>query len=126
MMKKKNILAVDDMPTMLSMIRFMLRGEYQIFPANSVKDARALLERTDLQMDLVLLDLDMPVASGFELLQEIKSNPDLQHLPVIMLTGNTEQESVIRAVQAGAIGYIVKPFTEENLKQKIRAALKFK
>jgi len=124
MMKKKNILAVDDMPPMLSMIRFMLRAEYQIFPASSVKDARALLERTDLQMDLVLLDLDMPVASGFELLQEIKSNPDLQHLPVIMLTGNTEQESVIRAVQAGAIGYIVKPFTEENLKQKIRAALK--
>jgi DNA-binding response OmpR family regulator len=123
-MKKKNILAVDDMPPILSMIRYLLRDEFQVFPANSVKDALALLERSDMQIDLVLLDLEMPVTSGFQLLKEIKNTPKWRHLPVIMLTGNADSDSVIRAAQAGAMSYIVKPFTEEVLKQKVRAALK--
>jgi len=124
MKKKKNILVVDDMFPILTMIRSLLRAEFQVLPANSGKDAIAFLQRSDLQIDLVMLDLDMPGMSGFELLREIKNDPKWRHLPVIILTGNADLDSVVRAAQGGAMDYILKPFTEEILKKKVRAALK--
>jgi CheY-like chemotaxis protein len=123
-MEKKKILVVDDMPPILSMLKLLLRAEYQIFPVSSGKEAMALLERSDMKMDLILLDVDMPAMSGFELLKKLKSDPKLWNLPVIMLTGHADQDTVIRAAQAGATDYIVKPFTEEILKKKLRSLLK--
>lgn len=101
----------------------MLRAEFQVLPANSGKNALALLQRNDVPMDLVLLDLDMPIISGFEVLKAIKNDSKLRHLPVIILTRNADQDSVTRAIQSGATAYIVKPFTADIQKQKLRAAL---
>ena len=123
-MNTKRILAVDDMPAVLSIIKVLLRGECQVFTANTVKAAMDMLETDDLQFDLVLLDVDMPGKSGFDMLKMIKDNPKHQNLPIIMVTGNADQDSVVKAATAGIAGYIVKPFTEDVLKKKVRAALK--
>ena len=123
-MKTKRILAVDDMAAVLSILKVLLRGEFEVFTTNSVKAALDLLETDKLKFDLVLLDVDMPHVSGFEMLTMLKGNPNFQYLPVIMLTGNADQASVIKAATAGAMDYIVKPFTAEVLKKKLRAALK--
>jgi len=123
-MEMKRILAVDDMPPILSTLRIFLRGEFHLHPVNSATEAAQLLEKGDLEFDLILLDVDMPVMSGFELLKKIKSNPKLQAVPVVMLTGRVDSNSVLEAISSGAADYIVKPFTEDILKKKIRAVLK--
>jgi CheY-like chemotaxis protein len=123
-MEKKRILVVDDMPPILSMIKLLLREEFQVFPVNSGAAALELLEASGVIFDLVILDVDMPGISGFELLTRIKSNPITQDIPVVMLTGNADQYSVIRAAKSGAAGYIVKPFTEDILKKKVHSVLK--
>jgi len=123
-MKTKRILAVDDMPAVLDIIKVLLRGEFEVFTTNAVNTAMKLLETDDLKFDLVLLDVDMPHVSGFEMLKMLKGNPNFQDLPVIMLTGNADHDSEIKAAAAGAMDYIVKPFTAEVLKNRLRAALK--
>ena len=123
-MEKKRILAVDDMPATLSIIKTLLRAEYEVFTTNSVKTAMKMLETDDLKFDLVLLDVDMPNVSGLEMLRMLKGHPNFRDLPVIMLTGRADQDSVVKAATAGAMDYIVKPFTAEVLKRKLRTALK--
>ena len=123
-MAMKSILVVDDMPHILSMIRYMLRTEYQVFPFTCGEAAMEFLERDDtVKIDLALLDVDMPVISGLEVLRTLKSHPLLRDIPVIMVTGNADQEIVLTALKAGVLDYIVKPFTEDTLKKKIRAVL---
>lgn len=73
----------------------------------------------DSQIDLVVLDWNMPRMSGFELLKTIKSNENYKHIPVIMCTTENEKEKIIKAIQAGANNYMVKPFTEQELTKKI-------
>ncbi|WP_031483254.1 response regulator [Maridesulfovibrio frigidus] len=69
--------------------------------------------------DFVILDWDMPVMNGIELLNKIRSSEDYQELPVLMLTAHAESIDVILAVQAGATNYIVKPFAPNTLYKKL-------
>ena len=123
-MNTKCILAVDDMPTVLSILKTLLRGEFQVFTANSVKIAMGILEKGNVKFDLIFLDVDMPHVSGFEMLEMLKSNPNFQNIPVIMLTGSADPDSVIKAISAGAVDYILKPFTADVLKRKLYTVLK--
>ena len=123
-MKMKCILALDDMPPVLSLIRSMLRTQYQVFPFTCADTAMEFLEQDDVvAIDCVLLDIDMPGISGIEVLRTLKSHPALRDVPVIMVTGNSDRDTVLKAIQAGAKDYIVKPFTEDILKKKIRSVL---
>lgn len=65
--------------------------------------------------DLVLLDLNMPRKDGREVLQEIKNDPSLRHLPVVILTTSKAEEDILRSYDMGAAGYITKPVTFEGL-----------
>jgi two-component system chemotaxis response regulator CheY len=61
----------------------------------------------------------MPNMNGFELLKAIKADPDLKSLPVLMVTAEARKEDIVLAVQSGASGYIVKPFTKATLEDKV-------
>ena len=69
--------------------------------------------------DFVITDWNMPNMTGLELVQEIRKDPELKHLPVLMVTAEAKKENVLMAIKAGVNNYIVKPFTAEVLKEKI-------
>jgi DNA-binding response OmpR family regulator len=73
--------------------------------------------------DMVISDWEMPHMSGIELLQWVRSHPDLGHTPFLMTTANTSREDVIRAIRLGVNAYITKPFTVDTLTKKMAALL---
>lgn len=73
--------------------------------------------------DVVLLDVKLPDADGFEILQKLRAHPVFKTVPVIMLTGSATRESVIRGLAAGADGYMTKPFEAESLIRAVRTVL---
>jgi two-component system chemotaxis response regulator CheY len=71
--------------------------------------------------DLCLTDWNMPNLNGLDLLKQIKADPKLQAMPVVMVTTEAEKERIVEAVRCGAVNYIVKPFTPEILQEKLKA-----
>ena len=69
--------------------------------------------------DFVVSDINMPNMNGFDLLKAIKADPDLKSIPVLMVTAEARKEDIVLAVQSGAAGYIVKPFTKATLEDKV-------
>jgi DNA-binding response OmpR family regulator len=69
---------------------------------------------------LAILDIMMPHADGFELLEIIRAKPDWYHTPVIMLTARSQEKDIVRALDMGASDYVIKPFLPEELKARIR------
>jgi two-component system chemotaxis response regulator CheY len=76
------------------------------------------------QFDFVITDVNMPNMSGLELLENIKQSEKLKDIPVLMITAEANKDSVLRAAQIGADGYIVKPFSKATLENKISKILK--
>jgi two-component system chemotaxis response regulator CheY len=70
--------------------------------------------------EFVVTDWNMPNLDGLQLLQAIRKTPALKHLPVMMITAEAKKENIIAAAQAGASGYIVKPFTAATLAEKLQ------
>jgi two-component system, chemotaxis family, chemotaxis protein CheY len=117
------VLVVDDSRTMARLARnlLMLIGFNEV---DDVYDGTTALARLQgRQYGLVLCDWNMQPITGYALLKQIRADPNLQRLPVIMVTAETTRENVIAAREAGANGYIVKPFSGETLKQKVAAIL---
>ena len=71
------------------------------------------------QFDFVISDWNMPVMDGLTMLQQIRADPALTKLPVLMVTAEAKKENIIAAAQAGASGYVVKPFTAATLDEKL-------
>ncbi len=113
------ILVVDDMSTMRRIVKSLLEqlGFSNIDEAEDGKVALQKLENG--QYDFVITDWNMPNMTGLELVEAIRSNENLKHLPVLMVTAEAKKENVIMAIKAGVNNYIVKPFTAETLKEKI-------
>lgn len=80
----------------------------------------------DFQPDLICLDLRMPVLDGFETLKRIKENPETRHIPVIIVSGVSQQESVVRCLEHGADDYLAKPFNVRILQARLEASLRKK
>lgn len=113
-------LVVDDFSTMRRIVRNLLKelGFVHVKEAEDGVDALAKL-RTD-QFDFVVSDWNMPNMNGLELLQAIRADDKLKHLPVLMVTAEAKRENIIIAAQAGASGYVVKPFTAATLSEKLK------
>jgi len=120
----KRVLIVDDDPTQRRLLEVSIgRQGYDTLSAESGRDALALLNSDVAQtIDLVLLDVAMPEIDGLAVLAQIQ--PILPHLPVIVLTAHGGVETVVQAMRAGAVDFIVKPASPERLQVSIENALK--
>jgi two-component system chemotaxis response regulator CheY len=118
-------LVVDDFVTMRRVVRSFLR-EIGFAEHDIVEEANgtAALERLRAEaVDVVVTDIEMPTLGGFELLSAIKRDARLRHLPVLMVTAEARKDEILRCTQAGATGYLVKPFTRATLEEKLRVAV---
>lgn len=113
-------LVVDDFSTMRRIVRNLLKelGFVNIQEAEDGVDALSKLRRDD--FDFVISDWNMPNMSGIELLRAIRADEKLKHLPLLMVTAEAKKENIIMAAQAGASGYVVKPFTAATLEGKLK------
>ena len=117
--KDMNVLVVDDFPTMRRIIRGLLK-ELGFNNVEEAEDGRdALNKRNSGAFELVVSDWNMPNMDGLELLKAIRADEALKHLPVLMVTAEAKKDNIIAAAQAGASGYVVKPFTAATLEEKL-------
>lgn len=114
---QKRILAVDDTAIILTRISNTLREEYEVITVNSGVRALKYLEME--KPDLILLDIQMAPRDGIETLQEIRAMKGREDIPVIMLTGVEDKEIVLKSAKLGICDYILKPFSSDNLIQRI-------
>lgn len=116
-------LVVDDFSTMRRIVRGLLKeiGYNNCEEAEDGVDALSKLKLA--KYDFVVSDINMPNMTGFELLKAIKEDPNLKHLPVLMVTAEARKEDIVLAAQSGAAGYIVKPFTKATLEDKVNHIL---
>jgi two-component system chemotaxis response regulator CheY len=113
------VLIVDDYNTMVRIIRNLLRqlGFEHIDDANDGSEALAKMQQR--KYGLVISDWNMEGMTGYDLLQQVRANPELAATPFIMVTAESKTENVIAAKKAGVSNYIVKPFNAQTLKSKI-------
>lgn len=117
-------LIVDDFSTMRRIVRNLLK-ESGFADADEAEDGVVALNKLrNGRFDFVVTDINMPNMNGFQLLNEIKKDEKLKHLPVLMVTAEARKEDIVLAAQNGAAGYIVKPFTKATLEEKITLILK--
>lgn len=118
----KRILVVDDDAMNLKMAEFILKQKnYEVVKANSGMNCLATLLNE--QVDLILLDIEMPVMNGMVTLERIKSNPDYQKIPVMFLTASADMDSVKEACKLGAIDYVKKPFLPQDLLGRVEKVI---
>jgi putative two-component system response regulator len=118
---KSIILTVDDDPIILNSIMSALKPEYDVRPFTSGETALKFLGGNS--VDLILLDCNMPRMSGFDVLQILQRDEVLRHIPVIILTGSVDGEDEIRALEMGAMDYLLKPFRRKSLMTRVRLQL---
>jgi putative two-component system response regulator len=116
------ILAVDDAEDLLALIGKALASEYQVKLAADGGDALTLAAEAP-QPDLILLDVEMPGATGFEICQLLKEDPATAHIPVIFLTGHVEPAEQLEGLDAGAVDYLTKPINAKLLMARVRIHL---
>ncbi len=114
------ILVVDDFSTMRRIVRNLLK-ELGFSNVHEAEDGIEALKKLRAEpFEFVVSDWNMPNMTGIELLREIRKDPALKHLPVLMVTAEAKKENIIEAAQAGASGYVVKPFTSVTLDEKLQ------
>jgi len=117
--KDMKILVVDDFSTMRRIIKNLLKdlGMTNVTEADDGQTALPILKQGGI--DFLVTDWNMPGMTGIDLLKEVRSDPNLASMPVLMVTAEAKKEQIIAAAQAGVNGYVVKPFTAAVLKEKI-------
>ncbi len=123
MLKLLNVLAVDDDMINLKLLKSMLKKTEivaEVIEAGNGFDAIGILKSRD-DIDLILLDIVMPVMNGIEMLKVVRSDEKLKQLPIIVLT--TDETKKSEALELGANGFLMKPIRINELKEKIDSVL---
>jgi len=115
------ILIVDDDLELTNYLKMLLGSDYNIFGCNNVDDALKTLK--DNKISLILSDIIMPIKSGFSLCEEVKKDPKLKNIPIILLTAKATVESQIEALDKGADALVTKPFDPSYLLTLIKSTL---
>ena len=116
---KLRILVVDDFSTMRRIVRNLLK-ELGFTNVDEAEDGAIALQKLQSGgFEFVVTDWNMPNMDGLELLQTIRADGALASMPVLMVTAEAKKENIIAAAQAGASGYVVKPFTAATLEEKL-------
>lgn len=123
--KKPTILVVDDMTTTLLLLHDLLKDTYEVKIAKSGTKALEILESPN-DIDLILLDIEMPDINGYDVCKRIKNNETIKNIPIIFITGRTSQEDEEYGLNLGAIDYITKPFNKAIVKLRIKNYLDLK
>ncbi|MDO8736662.1 MAG: response regulator transcription factor [Thermoleophilia bacterium] len=124
-MPNETVLIVDDDPDVLHNTKEALsRAGYRVLTAVDGSAARQISR--DEHPDVILLDVDMPVTSGFEVCKSIKSDASLKHIPIIFLDEKPATEDVVAGFEIGAHDYMAKPYVKEELVARVGAAARFK
>ena len=117
-------LVVDDFSTMRRIVRGLLK-EIGFDDVEEADDGVAALAKLKSQpFDFVICDIGMPIMSGIDLLRMVRTDAALRHIPMLMVTAEARKEDIVLAVQNGAAGYLVKPFTKEALEERVKKALR--
>lgn len=120
-----DVLIVDDSAAIRKILQRVLRQTD--LPLGDIKEAGDGTEAVEILKDrtfgLILSDINMPHMDGLQLLARIKEMPHLKNVPVIMITTEGGQGKVLEAVQLGATGYVRKPFTADQIKEKLAGIL---
>lgn len=111
--QKKNILVVDDDATYLKIIREWLKHEYNVTIVSSAM--QAINHMSNNQIDLLLLDYDMPITNGPKVYEMMKSDPEISGIPVMFLTGKNDKESIMKVMSLRPAGYLLKTINKADL-----------
>jgi two-component system, sensor histidine kinase and response regulator len=123
--QKKGILIVDDNPQNLQVLgKYLKEKDYEIEFAINGPDALGWIENK--LFDLILLDINMPGMSGFDVCSKIRENHDLNNVPVIFLSADTDRESILKGFELGAQDYITKPFDSRELLVRVQTHITLK
>lgn len=121
--RQHRVLVVDDDPLMTEFVKLRLGQEgFAVEIAHDAKEALAGALRT--RHHVFLLDLSLPEVDGLALLRRLKAERTLAHTPAIMLTASALDANVKAATVAGAVNYVIKPFSSDDLLQRVRSAIK--
>ena len=113
-------LLVEDEEDVAALLKFMFEREGYV--TETVRDGKAALASIARLPPpaVVMLDVMLPYADGFQILAKMRAQPGWQDLPIIMLTGKSQEKDIVRALDAGASDYVVKPFKPEELRARVR------
>ncbi len=119
---KKTLLIVDDELNIRLLLEHFLGEEYNVVTKEDGSMAFEWLNNGN-HTDLILADLEMPVLDGFELLTKMRSNQQMQTIPCMIITGKTKTDNYMKSFRLGASDFLQKPFTPEELKNKVETIL---
>ena len=121
--KKTKVLIIEDDSYIMEMYKIKFESsDFEVISANDGATGLKILEKK--KPDIILLDIIMPKKDGFSVLKEIKSNPTLEKIPVILLTNLGQRENIEKGFKLGAASYIIKAhFTPSEIVKKVREVL---
>lgn len=122
---RAKVLAVDDASEILDLLAFHLRAEHVTLLTAKSFDEGLALARSELP-DLILLDVELPDHTGFDLCRRLKEDELTRDIPVIFLTGSSDVATKVHGFDLGAVDYVTKPFAVAELRARARAALRMK
>ena len=118
------ILVVDDYPVSLKLLEQLFKDDYQVLTATDGPSALALCF-ADPMPDLLLMDVVMPGMDGFEVVRRLQERPETAQLPVIFVTGNTDEETKLKGMELGAVDFVSKTSDPKALRAKVRNFIKY-
>jgi DNA-binding response OmpR family regulator len=112
------VLTADDDPDIAALVGYRLeRAGYRVLIASDGREALGLARQY--RPDLLVLDVEMPYLSGYEVTEELRRDPELETTPVLLLTGRRTEDDVLAGLTAGATEYLMKPFSPQDLEAKV-------
>lgn len=122
---RRKILVVDDQAMNRMLMRSILQSDFEVLEAGNGFAALRILEEEHSTISAILLDIVMPQLDGFGVMVKIRSNPDIAQIPIIVLTGSGGTDTEERALEAGAIDYVIKPCNPVILKNRLWNTIRF-
>jgi DNA-binding response OmpR family regulator len=116
------VLVADDDQDILNLVALRLEREgYDVLRA--ADGERAVEEALERSPDLALIDVSMPRLDGYQVTARLRENPGTRRMPIILLTARAQEGDIARGIEAGADDYVTKPFSTEQLRARVQAAL---
>ncbi len=120
--RQRRVLVIEDDPSMSALLTFLLeRQGYAVTVAGDGRQAFSLIDGTS-PPELVVLDMMLPYRAGLEVIAHMRARDSWAAVPIVVLSAQTDEESVVCALDAGAADYVVKPFRPEELVARVRRA----